>query len=294
MNDNYLWDRSGTDETVEKLESLLAPASFAPARTRRPAPPAPGRRFPLVPSILIVAASLLLVAGLFTRRVEFIAIPSEARTVDLGRYGEVRAEAGTVLRTIRLSDEEIRLRLERGTIHASITLEARPRLVQVETPATTCIDLGCHYTLTVDPRGRTTVHVETGRVAFQDRGREVFVPAGASCRAEPGSGSGTPHWDDAPAALVEAIHAYDVSASERRREAAVELCRRASTPRDALTIWHLLQDADRRTREVGLNTLENLAGRPGGVSRQSVLDQDPAALEAWKQHLDLDPFGGFR
>lgn len=294
MNDNYLWNRSGTDETVEKLESLLAPASFSPARTPRPALPAPGRRFPLVPAFLLVAASLLLVAGLFAKRVEVAAFLSEARTVDLGRFGEVRAEAGTVLRTIRMSEDEIRLRLERGTIHASITLEARPRLVQVETPATTCIDLGCHYTLTVDERGRTIVRVETGRVAFQDRGREVFVPAGATCRAEPGSGAGTPHWDDAPAALVAVVHVYDASAAEQRREAAVLLCRIASTPRDGLTVWHLLQDGDRRVREVALNTLENLAGRPEGVSRQAVLDRQPAAMEAWKQHLDLDPFGSFR
>ncbi len=76
--------------------------------------------------------------------------------------------------------------------------------------------------------------------------------------------------------------------------AAVLLCRIASTPRDGLTVWHLLQDGDRRVREIALNTLENLAGRPEGVSRRAVLDRDPAAMEAWKQHLDLDPFGSFR
>lgn len=301
MNDDYLWDRTGKDPEVEKLEGLLRPAAFSPARSPLPAvrPPRAGGAPPWS-YVLALAAGIVMAVGLAATREKraTVVVPpppiAEARTLDLGKYGELHAEAGAVLHEIRRDDDEIRFRLERGTIHASITLEARPRLFQVETPATTCVDLGCKYTLAVDADGATTVHVETGRVAFQNGAREVFVPAGATCRARRGAGSGTPHADDAPPALVAAVRAYDEAAPAGRAAAAHAVLRAAALPGGALTLWHLLQDDDRGVRMATLDMLTAASGSPVDAPRDRTLARDPEALESWKQHLGLDPFGGFR
>jgi len=279
VNQDYLWDRTGSDTTVERLEALLSPLALPPSAA--PRRESARRRFPLAAPF--AAAAILVVTILGVKGPVDSSTPS-ARTIDLGRFGEVVVEPDAILRTVRRSDDEIRLRLERGTIHASITWEARPRLFQVETPATTCVDLGCHYTLTVDARGRTTVHVETGRVAFEDRGREVFVPAGATCRAEPGAGSGTPWWDDAPGSLIAAIGAFDAAPRGRRAAAALNLARNCARKADSLTLWHLLQDGDRGVREAGFTALAALVGVPEGVTREATLARDPGALEEWKRH----------
>jgi hypothetical protein len=286
---DYLWDKSGADAEAARLEALLKPAAWTPG----PPPairPAHARPFPL--GTAAAAAAAFLVATLGLARVIVPAggsasrpwkFSSAAREIDFGRFGSVTVHPDSSVAVVRQSDEEIRLRLHRGTIEARITLEARPRLFQVETPSTTCVDLGCHYTLTVARDGSSVVHVGSGRVAFTDGDREVFVPAGATCRAAPGRGSGTPHWDDAPAKLQLAVQAFDLATD--RRAAALQVARSCERPEDGLTLWHLLTDRDPEVAALAYRVLENLVGKPEGVTREATLARDPDALEAWKNQV---------
>ena len=57
----------------------------------------------------------------------------------------------------------------------ALLISGKSLFVQTRTPATNCVDLGCKYTLTVDGAGDSLVEVTMGRVAFEDRGREVYV-----------------------------------------------------------------------------------------------------------------------
>jgi hypothetical protein len=205
-----------------------------------------------------------------------------AREIDLKQYGTVDVHPGAVLEVVRQTDDDIRLRLERGTIEARITLAARPRLFQVETPATICVDLGCRYTLTVEPDGSTFVHVDAGEVAFEGGGRETWIPSAASCRAWRSRGSGTPRWDDAPPALAAAIDALDRSDPSGRRAAAEQVIALCDAPRDALSLWHLAHDLDPGIAEAAWSALVDLVGVPEGV-----LDPRAAsAAETWKLHLE--------
>lgn len=287
---DYLWDRTGHDEEVEKLEALLAPLAH------RPGAATPRRRWAeFAPLLLAIAAAALFAVGLtnalFTGSSEPVRIPgpdlvsSEARTIDLGKYGTVEAAAGSRLTTVRLSDDEIRLRLELGTIKARITLEARPRLFQVETPATTCVDLGCQYTLTVDDSGRSVVHVTLGQVAFVDGSREVFVPRDASCTAAPGRGSGTPIFDDAAPELAEAVRAFDEAKPGDRKAAASGIAKVVKADHDTLVLWHLLSDPDPEVNVVVLDTLLRLELLPDQVTREGTLRKDPEMLDRWKRQL---------
>lgn len=281
MNDDYLWDKTGRDDEVERLEKLLRPLAHKPR-----ALPRRGVRARPLAAVLLSAAAALLVAALWFLPRETPAPPrAAAHTIDLGRYGRVDVEPNSRVKVVKKDEELIKLRLDLGTIHAQITLDARPRLFQVETPATTCVDLGCHYTLTVDEAGRSMVRVSSGRVAFLDAGREVYVPRGAACRAAPSRGSGTPVYENAPAALVEAVRAFDDAAPSGRPAAARLVIERAVGPKDTLPLWHLLWDADPAVAGPAFDALAKLEPPPEDVTREAVLGRNKDALEAWKERL---------
>ena len=123
------------------------------------------------------------------------------------------------------------------------------------------------------------MHVTTGRVAFVDGAREVYVPSGANCRAGR-RGAGTPVWDDAPPPLVEAGRRFDDRVGTAR-----ELIEQCMQPRDSLMLWHLLADHDSAVVALALDELLKRGPAPDGVTREAVLKREAAALEAWKDRL---------
>ncbi len=300
MND-YLWDRSGSDPEVEKLEELLSPLAH------RGRPPELRRRGPnrVLVQLAGLAAALVLGIGVIStlRAAEpaysvsgpgvaarsrvgaWIPASDVERVIQIGDFGTVTAEAGAELRVLAIRGDLHKLRLERGTLHATISADAKPRLFQVETPATTCVDLGCKYTLTVDAEGRTHVAVSTGKVAFEDRRREVFVPRGAICSAERGRPASTPRHPDAPADLVEALARYDAKPPGFRAAEGRAVAAAVKRLKDTLALWHLLQDPEDAVLEAGLSRLLELAHHPDDADAARTRTRDPASREAWKEYL---------
>lgn len=300
---DYLWDRTGKDAEVEALENLLRPLALAPRRAPR------GSRAGVsgVVLALLAAAALVAISALVAVKPGVSTVPApnvlvktfegtvpcnqgswvsvpRGGVVDLGALGNVTAEPDAKLQVVSLSPDLKKLRLERGTIHATISGEARPRLFQVETPVTTCVDLGCEYDLTVDDLGHALVTVKKGKVAFTDGRREVFVPRDAVCRAT-ARGAGTPVWADSKAPLVEALEAYDAAPPRERVAAARVVAARCVKQEDSLMLWHLLQDEQRDVASVALAQLLALKVAPEGISCEATLRRDPATLEAWRDFL---------
>lgn len=280
MNDDYLWNKTGRDPEVEALEQLLAPlrhgAQFggaSAAKRKRPT-------WHLIGAALATAAALLLMLRWWMPATEH-GSTTQAQTIDLRQFGSVDVHAGSVVSVVRNTDDDIRLRLELGTIEARISLLARPRLFQVETPATTCVDLGCQYTLTVNEDGSTFVRVDVGQVAFVDGGRETWIPSGASCRAWPARGAGTPCWDDARPQLREGIERLDRAPLDERAAAAQQVIGLCAERRDALSLWHLAHEADPNVSGVAWTALIKLVGAPQGLDDPHA----PEASERWKAHL---------
>ncbi len=280
MSDNYLWDKSGNDDVVERLETLMQP--YALKAAQQPPMPAPSpRKLMMAAMAAAVLVAVVLQAVRHEPRQQTPALTAD-KTFEYA-LGKITAERGSRVREISNGDQLIKLFLEQGTVHAQISAEARPRLFQVETPATTCVDLGCKYTLTVDAAGRSVVHVETGRVAFVDGDREVYVPRDASCRAAKGRGPGTPIFDDASPGFVKAVQGFDDARHERRRAAASHVASSARV-RDSLSLWHFLTDADREIAKIGLAALQRLA--PFSMPDADTLKRDKYALDMWKEHLE--------
>jgi hypothetical protein len=294
MSQDYLWDKTGRDEEVEALERLLAPAALG-------ASPNLGRRRALAWVTGIAAAALFAVGAFQSLRLPapektqairppavkestWVAQEDGSRRLDLGRYGAVVAEKDAQVRVVRRDDELQSLRLERGTIHASITSAARPRLFQVETPATTCIDLGCNYTLSVDAQDVTTVTVKTGRVLFDHGSRDVFIPRGASCKAAPGRAPFTPIHDDASPDLKKAVDAFDAAPVGRRSIQARAACQLIRRREDGLVAWHFLQDPEKAVVGAAREALVRLT-HIAECGVPPVPEKEMSDLKAWRDRL---------
>jgi ferric-dicitrate binding protein FerR (iron transport regulator) len=313
---DYLWDRSGEpDPEVKALEERLAALRREPPRLPElPArhetlPPAWRRLFVAAP--LVLAASLLLAAGLAfldrekgwevkwgvsadrTSRLspgEWLETGADTARVDVGGIGTLRVGPGTRLRLVANTPEDRRVALARGTIHARIW--APPRRFFVETPAATAIDLGCAYALSTDEAGDGLLAVTSGWVSLERTSPggvdEVAVPAGASCRVSAESGPGTPVWDDAPTSFREAHDRLEAGGG-RDGESAVRLedLLRHARPKDGLTLLALAPRLVPDERGAVYDRLAALSPAVRLLPRQPFVAGEARALDALRDALGL-------
>jgi hypothetical protein len=142
--------------------------------------------------------------------------------------------------------------------------------------------------LTVDDSGAGLLRVTSGWVAFENQGRESFVPAGAMCSTRPASGPGTPYQGDASPAFRSALERLDFqSADAQSRAAALEVVLAEARDKDALTLWHLLFRGDDADRGRVYERLALLVPPPEGVTRAGVLSLDQGMLDRWWNALGL-------
>lgn len=204
---------------------------------------------------------------------------SRAR-ITVGAIGIVDVEPGTRVRLGAQSPGEHRLTLARGTISAEIT--APPRVFFVETPASTVVDLGCAYTVTIDETGTGDLRVTEGWASLEWKDRESLVPAGAHCRIRQDVGPGTPYFEDASPALRQALERIDFA--DGGAEALTTVLAEARV-RDTLTLWHMLARVPEAERSRVYDRIAELTPVPDGVSRERALQLDPDTLERWRDEL---------
>lgn len=205
---------------------------------------------------------------------------SRAR-LDLDDVGEVQVEPNTRLSVLAIKPDEHRLSLQRGIIHALIW--APPGRFFVNTPSAETVDLGCAYTLQVDEEGAGLVRVSAGWVAFEDHGRESFIPAAAACITRPGKGPGIPYYEDSSKALQDAVHRFDDDSSE----AAIPMILSEARARDGITLWHLLRRVPAADRGRVYDRLAEFIKTPEVVTREGVQAGDAKMIDKLWDTLDL-------
>ena len=202
MNEDYLWDRTGTpDEEIAQLEQVLGRLRYKPSRPRL------GRGWMLAAAAVVlvsIGVAIALRSGEVTnwqltvggkqatqvRRGQIIETDGKTTaTLEAQDVGEVHVEPDSKLRLTRAGKSAQQFRLERGVIHAFIW--APPTQFVVDTPAAKTIDLGCQYTLTVAPDGSGELTVTMGWVAFQEGNWNRSFRLGRS--AECGQGTDRGH-----------------------------------------------------------------------------------------------------
>lgn len=197
----------------------------------------------------------------------------ETAVVGLSDFGRINVRPGSYLRREKGVNLEHRFTLERGEIEASI--DAPPRLFVVQTPATTAIDLGCHYTMQVQTNGDTLLHVLSGRVSLSSPLGEIEVPAGAICRARRGAAIGIPYYADAPEALRSALRMIedgDVSSEAAQRLIA------AAREQDIGSLVHSLRRFDIIEREILVREVMRHPSTPEGLDARALVELNDAAI----------------
>jgi hypothetical protein len=205
---------------------------------------------------------------------------SSTAEVRVGTIGTVEVSPRTRLRIVTTRPDEHRISLQHGQIKATIT--APPKLFFVETKSATVVDLGCQYTMNVDDYGNGILNVTLGWVAFEWKGRQSLVPAGAQCRTHASAGPGTPYFEDAPTIFVNALEDFDFA---NGGEASIRTVLANARQRDTLTLWHLLSRVDPPLRARIFEKMISFAPLPKGITREKVLALDPQNLETWKNEL---------
>ena len=301
MSEEYLWDKTGEpDHDVAELERLLGQFQHRQAgqQVKPPKPRVTRAAWWLAAAAVITAGVVIPLSqrGTLTDW-RYSAKGLEARAVRTGQVidtggasearlessftGQLEIEPRSRLRLVASADKQQRFRLERGTIHALIW--ASPGRFVVDTPAARTVDLGCRYTLHMDEDGAGLLTVETGWVAFEWKGTESFIPAGAACQTRPQRGPGTPYFADAPDALRAALERFDAAPGGATMTAALPLAR----PRDAMTVWHLMTRVKSSERADAYDRLSSLVVLPAAASRDGILRGETAAVDAAWDALDL-------
>jgi hypothetical protein len=312
MNDDYLWDRSGPpDPEIERLEKTLAPLRYRhTAAIVHAAAPRPRLVWAAVAASVLCAISVwqfrarpAAVTGWQISSIEGSAQAGGNRAVvDMSlRSGQTLRTSGNSQLTLRAGDlgsidlfpdSEIRasttrqVKLNRGKLHAFIW--ARPGQFVVDTPSSRAIDLGCEYTINVDPAGDGLLKVAMGWVAFQYDGRESFIPAGAQCVTRKRTGPGIPYYEDSSAPLQQAVGRF-----ERGDRGSLPVILAEARPRDGLTLWHLLTRVAPEERSAVFDRFAHLVAVPAGV-KEAVLRRDTAAIDRCWEALILENTGWWR
>ncbi|MFN0207897.1 MAG: FecR domain-containing protein [Planctomycetota bacterium] len=200
---------------------------------------------------------------------------------DITEVGEATIQGPGRLDLTHSTKELEKLYLHQGSMRAVISASAKARLFQVETPAGTAVDLGCVYTMNVKDDGRTELSVDVGRVAFEIGGKNVYVWSGASCYADKTRGVTTPVDKGTTLAFKSAVESYEL----KKDGATVEELLNSANLRDAASLWHLLIHAPAGHSEKIYNRLAELSAPPAGVSKETIVKKEPAALEAWRADI---------
>lgn len=303
MKGDYLWDGTGEpDPEVEQLERLLGRYRHRGDEDR---PPRSQLRLLRAAGVAAALAAGVLFYSIlvprdgyrvsnnegdvrYARAGDVLEVGASGANVEVAEIGEVEFSPGSLVRIEDTGDNVHAFFMERGSLHASIIAE--PRVFQVGTPSGITIDLGCEYQLAVTEEGGSRLTVILGQVAFGYEGREVYVPAGASCESALARGPTPPIFDDASdelRELVEKLAATGAYAEFPTKlpydEGLLERLLAFEEREDALPLFAMMTDPGLPAgmRAAIFDRLAEVFDRPPTVTREGILAGDAAMRQDW-------------
>jgi FecR protein len=218
---------------------------------------------------------------------------SSRATLSENDLGQIQIDPNSTVRLLQSGPDRKRLQLDVGTIHAAIW--APPGQFVVDTPSAIAVDLGCAYTLKVEPDGSGLIQTTLGWVGFHLNGRDSFIPAGAMCSTHPGVGPGVPYFEDASESFRQALHVFDSSdPSSAEYFNALHILLAQSRPRDGLTLWHLLSRTTGENRVRVYTRLSALIPLPPQTTPAGILALNPDMLDLYWNALGLGDISTWR
>ncbi len=319
--DDYLWNRTGSDPEIERLERLLAPYAHTAAHTAprrgRASSPATGRRRRRWRVVLAAAAVLAVCAvGLQTwyrQRLLWpedhpwqIATMRDATTtggregaeamlapgeeVHTGRTGLARLRIARIGEIALGPESRLRLETTRTGHHRVQLLEGRlwarvwapPGQFGVGLPGAEVLDLGCEFILDSDAHGNGTLTVRSGWVQVDTGRDEVLVPMHATVELRANAPPGTPRDLGASDAFVAALRAIDARGGNLAPDDAdIRRLAAAARPQDAISLLSLLQRHPALAQGPLYDRLRVLLPDAPAISREAIRSGGGHALSPW-------------
>jgi hypothetical protein len=200
--------------------------------------------------------------------------------------GVIDVEPNSRLRLVATDTKRHRLALDYGTIEAHMW--APPFTLGVETPSAALFDLGCAFTLHIEPNGYGTVKVTSGWVDFKTPSKSTLVPTGAEAATRPRLGPGTAYFSDAAPEFKSAIAAFDSNPEESVvRTHALDTILATARARDAFTLLSLLKQIPREQRAPVADRLAAFMPIPAGYTREDIIDLRMDAMDEYWNQLHL-------
>jgi len=185
--------------------------------------------------------------------------------VDAPSIGTIDVAPHTTVQLVQSRPDRYLLDLREGSIHARTS--SPPGVFVVNTPKASATDLGCEYTLSVQPSGIGTLHVAAGWVDLRYGFMQSLVPANAHSTIDAEGNPSAPVFDDAPFRVSDPL---DVILRNARKK-------------DAFTLLNLLPraaNADQRVRIY--DRLNALVPAPPNITREAVRDRwTTGTADAW-------------
>jgi hypothetical protein len=197
--------------------------------------------------------------------------------VNVPSIGTVDVLPHTTLQLVQGSRDHYLLDLREGSIHARTT--SPPGVFVVHTPKASAIDLGCEYTLSVQPSGVGALHVTSGWVELQYGFIQSLVPANAYANIDADGNLSAPVFDDASPALKAAASRF----ASARDDASLDALLREARTKDALTLVNLFaRAANGEQRARVYDRLNTLVPAPPGITRETMREyRSTGAADAW-------------
>jgi len=209
----------------------------------------------------------------------------EAR-IAVGDIGEMKLGPRGRMQLVQSDARIKRVELQRGRLHAIV--DAPPRMFLVDTPTATAVDLGCEYTLEVQPDGGVALAVDLGWVALEmtEQRLATYVPAGFRSATDGEGRASLPVRRDSGSALEAAVARYQGRIADL--SGLLQACDAADLP----TLWQLLARVPAPDRRRVYDRIVALGGQPAS-DPAALLAGEMAALMSYGQLLGAVPPPGW-
>jgi len=177
----------------------------------------------------------------------------------------------------RLDDEYSGV-LRYGKIKVN-TEGAREKLT-LQIPSTIIKDLyiGSQYYVEVDDRGNSQISLKRGWLQIDSGDDEIIIPQKYKLNILNGFGAGVPYYRKAKPEYITLLDEYLFSG---KKDVMLNAIIEASTEKETITLWNLLQRVNPGQREMVYNKLLELAPHSNVLTKEDVLKLDPDKMQIW-------------
>ena len=200
---------------------------------------------------------------------------SSSATIVMQHIGRVKIYAGTSFK--RLDDEYSGMLLY-GKI--KVNTEGAKENLKIKIPSALIKDhyIGSQYYVEIDDRGNSQISLKRGWLHITSGDDEIIIPQKYKLNILKGFGAGVPYYRKAESEYITLLDEYLFSG---KKDVVLNAVIAASTQKETITLWNLLQRVNPGQREMVYNKLFEIAPHSDMLTKKDVLKLDSDKMQIW-------------